>query len=916
MAAQKINYNERAWAIDVISEINRIAQSNNLQIKRAGGEYTLSLEKGSMFPDVVLFGDDDGTVVLQGWELKMPDTAVTDVELISNAEKKARRLNLNSFVLWNAREAVLYALDDETNSFRALNNWTIADIVNRGDVALHERHWKLVLAQIIEAIDNFLVSGEIRATNPDLVIGDQIYLDFLSQYLSPTAELLKRSCNANADLEFEVHEWFEEYKHEYKTSDQFKALAHVNIVGWINRILFAHYLKVFNQKAEIIDNLNRDMSLEDGIKLINKITENCDFMNVFKSSIGHDLLPRDLWLGLAELNQLLVSLRFKEIKQKSFHRIIDSALSFSRRKLAGQFSTPEALARYLVEITMRDRQGHTIDPCCGTGTIAKSTYNLKRDKGLSVPDALSTTWASDKFSSPLQLCSIALSDPNGMGEIVQVFRQDALSLAPNQVVKFTDPFNGKVINRTTPRFSTVVSNLPFVRFEQVAKLNDVVNEVREELVGRYETTPSKKSDLYALLALKLKDIVTDDGRLGFILSNSWLGATWGDEFKKSLFEAYRVVRVVVSGNGRWFSNAEVVTSIIVLEPRTDDEHNIASEKVQFVTTLLPVSDWTASNLQKLISSTVLGKSQLGCVRVESHTIAQIKATEKLGVGWYAFFTDIDWLSTISSKLVPVSNYFAVARGERRGWDELFYPEQGHGIEHQYIKPVLKNSREATGSLTIKAKSDAFCCSLSEDELKRVGSTGALSWIDKFRYAKNGVGKPLPDVLGRAGHYWYEMKAETLADMTISINPDKRLCVYRLDEPAFVNQRLISLTAKKSLKDAKIAHAVLNSAISMFLIEAVGFGRGLGALDLNATNIKRRLHMLDPALLSEDNAKKVMQAFSSVASRNPKDLPEELMSEDRIAFDEALIDAFDLGISREAVYGALLDLYNIRQTARN
>src|SRR5690554_366345 len=498
MAAQRINYNERAWAIDVISEINRIAQSNNLQIKRAGGEHTLSLEKGSMFPDVVLFGDDDGTVVLQGWELKMPDTAVTDGDLISNAEKKARRLNLNSFVLWNAREAVLYALDDETNSFRALNNWTIADIVNRGDVALHERQWKLVLAQIIEAIDNFLVSGEIRATNPDLVIGDQIYLDFLSRYLSPTAELLKKSCNANADLEFEVHEWFEEYKHEYKTSDQFKALAHVNIVGWINRILFAHYLKVFNQKAEIIDNLDRDMSLEDGIKLINKITEDCDFMNVFKSSIGHDLLPHDLWLGLAELNQLLVSIRFKEIKQKSFHRIIDSALSFSRRKLAGQFSTPEALARYLVEITMRDRQGHTIDPCCGTGTIAKSTYNLKREKGLSVPDALSTTWASDKFSSPLQLCSIALSDPNGMGEIVQVFRQDALSLAPNQVVKFTDPFNGKVINRTTPRFSTVVSNLPFVRFEQVAKLNDVVNEVREKLVGRYETTPSKKSDLYAL----------------------------------------------------------------------------------------------------------------------------------------------------------------------------------------------------------------------------------------------------------------------------------------------------------------------------------------------------------------------------------------------------------------------------------
>lgn len=51
-----LNYNERAWAIDVISEINLICTKNNLAIKKAGGENTLSMQGGkSLFPDVLLF---------------------------------------------------------------------------------------------------------------------------------------------------------------------------------------------------------------------------------------------------------------------------------------------------------------------------------------------------------------------------------------------------------------------------------------------------------------------------------------------------------------------------------------------------------------------------------------------------------------------------------------------------------------------------------------------------------------------------------------------------------------------------------------------------------------------------------------------------------------------------------------------
>lgn len=72
-----LKYNERAWAIDVISYINSIV-SDDSSIKRAGGEFSLHGNGQALFPDILLFGGNGISEVLQGWELKMPDTSIDD----------------------------------------------------------------------------------------------------------------------------------------------------------------------------------------------------------------------------------------------------------------------------------------------------------------------------------------------------------------------------------------------------------------------------------------------------------------------------------------------------------------------------------------------------------------------------------------------------------------------------------------------------------------------------------------------------------------------------------------------------------------------------------------------------------------------------------------------------------------------
>ena len=51
----QINYNERSWAIDVISEINNFISNKSWHFKGAGGERTIIENKKSLFPDLTCY---------------------------------------------------------------------------------------------------------------------------------------------------------------------------------------------------------------------------------------------------------------------------------------------------------------------------------------------------------------------------------------------------------------------------------------------------------------------------------------------------------------------------------------------------------------------------------------------------------------------------------------------------------------------------------------------------------------------------------------------------------------------------------------------------------------------------------------------------------------------------------------------
>ncbi|MDP8233604.1 MAG: N-6 DNA methylase [Candidatus Saelkia tenebricola] len=914
----RLQYNERSWAIDVISEINRYVAHINRPIKRGGGENTLLGDATRLFPDVLLFGSATTVEVLQGWELKFPDTAITDEELIKNARKKATNLRLNSFLVWNVTSATLYITDDR-GVFVPKKSWNnLTHIRKRDQVEGARAEWVGVLHIIINELNDFFERGELIRRSVIDSLSDAGLIDIVLQNSALFAERLEAHSVENAHFDAVVKLWWKGVKIEHGSRDRqlWNILAKELLVSWVYKFIFAHILKTNFTDAAEIENINEGSSVDDAIAIFERITQRCDFWNIFSLRFGEDLLPDTVWSQLIQLNGFFKTVQLERIDQANLQLLLQSLVHVARRKIAGQFITPRPLARLLVLLTAEDKRLSIFDPCCGTGTIVRAAYELKREYGLSSSDALSNVWGEDKFSFPVQISTLSLTDSNNLGEIIKVFQKDITELSVGENIEFHNPNDGQALLKKFPSIDYIVSNLPFVQQEDVAALNPNINKINAEIIriSGQRLTLDARSDLYSYLPFYLWFILNDGGKLGIILSNSWLGTESGGVFRSLLNRFFNIEKVVISGDSRWFSNVKVVTTLLILKKRTEAEITRAqineNERSSFSVLKNSINDASDTGISNIASKIITGVAN-GEVQTQNYTKAVIADLEEMGVEWTALFANINWLCDIKEKLVRVNDFFDIKRGERRGWDALFYPAQGHGIEPEYIKPVLK-SPTAINNLIAVADKEAFCCSLTLRELAQSGHNGALGWIRRFEHEVNTDGRPLVETLARSNMHWYELKPLTLADLVANINYDERIFIAKMRERSFVNQRLTRFTIRNTEIDVDLCHALLNSILSIFYLEAMGFGRGLGVLDLNATKIKKQMRMLNPYLLDQNTKNDIKRRFQPLLNRPIGIITEELRMADRIEFDNAVLSAFGIGHYREQIVNAFLTLFRTRK----
>ena len=227
------------------------------------------------------------------------------------------------------------------------------------------------------------------------------------------------------------------------------------------------------------------------------------------------------------------------------------------------------MADLLTQITISNWESECADLCAGTGTIAKAIIQNKSERLGSSEDAFRTTWLSDKYAYPLQIANIAVTNMDALNVPLNLFQADVFEIQSGDSVEIKNPADGTKIERRIPKFGAIVSNLPFVPYNKIAA--DEIQHIADctkklENATGIGFTPGK-TDLYNYLPFKLYELLDANGRLGIVVSNSWLGTEVGKKFFDALRYYYKISAVVISDCGRWFQNADVVAALLVLQKK-------------------------------------------------------------------------------------------------------------------------------------------------------------------------------------------------------------------------------------------------------------------------------------------------------------------------------------------------------------
>lgn len=195
--------NERSWAIQLIQEISTYVKNKpDFKIKRAGGETTINTGNQRMFPDVLLFGDESLSLILQGWELKMPDVPINDSAFINDSWRKAENLGLTSTVIWNFRYAVFYVKNEKTKKFEIAKKWDNSSLIseNRNDVMLYKADWLKTLFEVIDEVNRYFSLGGFKPLRTGDSFVNTTSEAFVLQNKNATAEYLKQKSQEDSVL--------------------------------------------------------------------------------------------------------------------------------------------------------------------------------------------------------------------------------------------------------------------------------------------------------------------------------------------------------------------------------------------------------------------------------------------------------------------------------------------------------------------------------------------------------------------------------------------------------------------------------------------------------------------------------------------------------------------------------------------
>jgi hypothetical protein len=432
--------------------------------------------------------------------------------------------------------------------------------------------------------------------------------------------------------------------------------------------------------------------------------------------------------------------------------------------------------------------------------------------------------------------------------------------------EFINVNSGNIFETEFPEADALVGNPPYVirhRFENA-----------DEVIRRFSDYDfSDQTDLYVYFLLRAAEFLAPGGKMGVIVSNSWMKRKYGEEFKRFLLENF-YIHGLVGFRERVFG--DLVNSVCILaEKRENTVRMPATNDVRFV---------QANSSDVFNGGGEKSLNDLADASVQSAQVPQqVLSPEEY---WDVWLRAPDAFEAIkgSDEFAPLSDFATPMIGVQTLAKEFYIFSEDDpprsDIEDDFLHPIAYSSRDHQSPImrTEDCSHRVFWCSKSKDEL---ASTAAIEYIEaaenrtvKKRYSDQtyeGLHNKTR-IRNTSRDPWYDLTAEAERRLPAQILLPRRVyenytAVWNADR-VVPNENFLATTVERE-EYLKPLLCYLNSCLGELNLRLAGQVYGGGVCDLNVSSSKA-IQTLDLAALSDGELATLADAFDAFVKSNDRD----------------------------------------------
>jgi len=534
-------------------------------------------------------------------------------------------------------------------------------------------------------------------------------------------------------------------------------------------------------------------------------------------------------------------------------------------KYMGQVFTPKRIADIIACWTIRSKDDTVLDPAAGAGIFIESAIQRLRQLGSMNPYSQITAIELDEG-----LAEVLLNRYGKMG--VRILIGNFFSYKPQSALIKNDK------NEVLPSFDAVIGNPPYIERQLIPYY--------DQLRRMFPDIPAL-SDLYVYFIVYGSRFLKAGGRLGFIVSDSWLTAKYGGFLKKFLLNGLRL-RYVVYFDKRVFEGRLVSSTIILAEK---SPHPIRD--VKFVR-LRDIDEDSLRALERILCSSEKENVNSGNISIVEVPIEQLSTNES----WLPYALALKYYSRLRTHplLVPLKEIARVNIGLFTLANEFYIISEERrkilGIEEEFLRKIVTSPREIRSPILDSnyLTNYVLYCDKPKELLKE---TNVLKYVEEGERRPVRIrGKNIvvygfhntPRIKRSGRKPWYNLVPEIEERCRGSILIPRRIygryfAVWNKDR-IVASDNFIVIEPKKEEFVLPLL-AVLNSSIGEYFMRVMGHLYGGGVCDLMPDAVKR-VPVIDLTKLSRDTLERLEKAFIEYSK-----------SLDRTRIDEIIVEILGL-----------------------